>query len=188
MKIHKTAGLCVCSWLLLLGISVPTRAQTPASSFEELRSTIKLGESVQITDDSGKKFKAKLTEIHDGTITVNVNGAGRDLSESAVLEIRRTHRNVKKGLLIGLGAGIASYVALLGIPCAQTGSDCTDYPAGFFLGAFAGLGAGSGAAIGFAIPSHKKVFARPSTSNNRGLTISPIISKDNTGAKLSFSF
>src|SRR5262245_30179447 len=45
MKIYKTSPVCVGTWfLLMMGMALPARAQVAASSFEELRSALKLRE------------------------------------------------------------------------------------------------------------------------------------------------
>jgi hypothetical protein len=175
-----------------MGISMSAEAQdaAPAASFEELRSRLKLrqGESVQITDENGAKFKAKVTEIRDHAIAITVDGVPRELSESAVREIRHRRRDVWwNGMLIGLGTGLAAGAVMTAVTC-ENDSECAFYFALAALPITAGIGAGAGAAIDFAIRKHDTVYARPVASINRGLTVSPIFSKDKTGVRVAFSF
>ena len=45
-----------------------------------------------------------------------------------------------------------------------------------------------GAAIDFAIRHNETVFVRPGVSSSRGLKISPLVSKGQTGLKIAWSF
>ena len=60
----------------LAGITTQLHAQAPATTFEELRDSLKLTdkESVEITDDTGFKYKARVIAITDRAITVTAKG------------------------------------------------------------------------------------------------------------------
>src|SRR5262245_1108501 len=96
MNIYKISTLCVCGWLLLIGICNTAQAQSPSASFEELRSSLKLteGESVQITSLDGKTVKGKVAAISDRAIAITVKGVRQEILESTVREIR--HRKPDK--------------------------------------------------------------------------------------------
>lgn len=191
MRINNTFILCVCGvFLLALGTPMKSAAQGPASSFEELRSRLKLseGESVQITEDSGKRFKAKIAAISEHAISVTVGGVRRELPESSVWEIRRRRRDVWwNGMLIGLGTGAAIGAVSAFASCGND-TECQYYAAAVGIPLFAGIGAGAGAGIDFAIRKHETIYARPNAPGRRGLRISPILSKEAKGARVSFSF
>ena len=192
MKIYKTSAVCVGTWfLLMMGMALPARAQVAASSFDELRSALKLrkAESVQITDNTGKKFDAKIAEISDHTISVTDGGVRRQLSELDVREITHyRHGNARKGALIGLGVGAGFGALAVVLTC----HPLELLPCGGWAlvsaAAWGGIGAGIGAPIAYVSGRHETVFARPHTSSNPGLAVSPIISKDKKGVNLSFSF
>ena len=189
MKIYKISASFTCIWLLLIGKPIPAQAQTPASSFEELRSQPKLrqGESIEITDDTGKKFKARLAEISVRSIGVIVDGVRRDLQESTVREIQHRRRDVWwNGMLMGLGAGAATGAFITSSAC-DNDPECAFYVGIVSVPLSAGIGAGVGSLIDFAIRKHETVFVRAGAASRR-LSISPILSKDRTGVRLAFSF
>jgi hypothetical protein len=64
------------SLFLLAGLVPRLSAQTPASTFEELltKRTLKNKESIEVTEASGLKYKAKVVSISDRTISISANG------------------------------------------------------------------------------------------------------------------
>jgi hypothetical protein len=179
------------SFLMLSAPTRPLRAQTPAATFEELRANLKLREqeSIEITEASGAKYKAKIASISERTMVVTAKGIQRELTESDVREIR--HRRPDKwwnGMLIGLASGIAAVPVGVGAACGWNDGECEAIAAAVFLPTFAGIGMGTGAAIDFAIRKHETVFARPGTGTNRNLRLSPIVGKKTAGIRVSFGF
>jgi hypothetical protein len=188
MKRYTIPALII-FYLLLIGIPIHADAQAPATSFEELRSSFKLqpGQSIEITDDAGRHFKARLAEISSRSLGVVVDGQRRDIQESAVREIRQRRPDKWwNGMLIGLGAGAATGFGIAATTCGND-SECRFYATLVAVPVSAGIGAGAGALIDFAIKKHDTIFARPGAAG-RGLTISPILSPDKKGVKLAFSF
>jgi hypothetical protein len=179
---------------VLLAVSAlvtPLRAQTPASTFEELRANLKLKEkeTIQITEDNGAKYNARVASISGQTLTITAKGIQRDLTESQVREIR--HRRPDKwwnGMLIGLGAGVAATVVGVTTACGSNDPECDAIATAVFLPAFAGIGMGAGAAIDFAIKKHETVFARSSSTTSRSIRISPVLNKGNAGVRVAFGF
>src|SRR5262249_44861799 len=98
MNIQK-ATLSIGSCLLLTGLGLPVYAQTPANSFEEMRAMpqVRIGEKVEVTDETGKKFKAAINGISDNSLDVTVHGIRRELWESQVSRFEGTARE-RKGL------------------------------------------------------------------------------------------
>jgi len=164
----------------MVGTALPARAQVVARSFEELRSAHKLkeGESIQITDNTGKQFDAKISEISDHTISVTHRGVRRQLSESDVQEItHHRHGNARKGALIGLGVGAGFGTLVSVLTCHPLELACGGW-ALVFAPVWGGIGAGIGAPIGHVRGRHETVFARPYTSTSPELGVSPIVSRD----------
>ena len=90
--------------MILTALAVPLHAQGPVSTFEELRSGLKLKEkeTIEITDENGQKFKARIASLTDQTLTITVHGNRREFTESQVSAIR--HRKPDpwwNGMLIG---------------------------------------------------------------------------------------
>ncbi len=189
IALFKPALLAICASIVLLTLASEGQAQTVATSFEALRSNLTLqeGESVRITDDTGRKFDAKVAGISEHSIAVIERGVRREISEMSVHEIRHRKRDVWwNGMLIGLGVGIAAAAVTTAAAC-QNDAECSTYTLLLALPVMGGIGAGAGAGIDFAIRKHETVYARPANSK-RGLSIAPMFSKDGAGARLSFSF
>lgn len=78
-------------------------AQTVARSFDELQRTLKVGQTVFVTDESGRQTQGKVADVSASSLVI-LTPETRTFVEGAVTEIRRTDR-LWKGALIGLGAG-----------------------------------------------------------------------------------
>ena len=175
----------------LIGLATSIWAQTPVSTFKELQASMQLkdNESIEITEQNGTKYKAKLAGISEQAIAIMAKGTRRELSESQVSAIR--HRRPDKwwnGMLIGLGAGLAAAVVGVTTECGSNDSECQAITAAVFIPTFAGIGMGAGAAIDFVIRKHETVYARSGPGTNRGMRISPILNNGNTGVSVTFGF
>jgi hypothetical protein len=82
-------------------------AQSIAGSFEELRRTLKTGQTVIVTDSSGERIRGRVADVSPSSLKILVPGA-RTFAEGSVSEIRRPPSS-KKGAIIGgaTGAGLA---------------------------------------------------------------------------------
>jgi hypothetical protein len=128
--------------LLWTGLVAPIRAQNPAATFEELRTNNKLkeGETIEVTEASGTKFKARIAELSPKISVMTATGARRDLTESQVREIR--HRRPDKlwnGMLIGTGIGLGIGLAIGTGEACESGSCVADS-----MSFFSGIGMGAG--------------------------------------------
>lgn len=120
-------------------------AQTVVRSFDELQRTLKVGQTVFVTDESGRQTQGKVADISASALVI-LTPEARTFVEGAVTQIRRTDR-LWKGALIGLGVGAIPGATAGLAGCAQYNSPaCVTGP---ILGALV-LG-GIGAAIGVGI-------------------------------------
>jgi hypothetical protein len=140
-------------------------AQTVSSSFEELRQALKKGQTVVVTDTSGRRTKGKW-----GALT---------LTEDTVREIRATDP-VRNGALIGaaVGTGLATWDYFI---------DPSEPGNGVIFTVAIGLGAAIGAGIDALVNrGGKLVYTAP--RQTRRLTISPIVGRHRQGALVSVRF
>jgi hypothetical protein len=191
MKVNRMLGRTIWSLLALIGLAAPLRAQIPAASFEELRTSMKLkeGEKIEVTEDNGTKYKARLNALSGHTLVITANGKPRDLTESQVREIR--HRRPDKwwnGMLIGMGAGIGAGIVGVATTCSSNDSECKAIATAVLVPAFAGIGMGAGAAIDFAIKKHETVFVRSGVAAKSSVRISPILNKKTAGVSVALQF
>lgn len=84
-------------------------AQTVASSFDELQNVLKTGETVSVTDDSGRRTKGKVVDLSASSLVLLVGrkDQSRVFTVDGTTKIVR-HDSLDNGVLIGLGAGAAS--------------------------------------------------------------------------------
>jgi len=164
--------------VLLFGVGGSLWAQdVPASTFQDLRAGLKLreNETIEVTDPTGFKYKAKVFGITDRTMVVTTGGVRRELTESDVREIRyKRPDGLGNGMGYGLLAGLGAATAGVFMACGSNDSECQTIAALVFFPTFAGAGIGAGALIDAAIRKNETVFARPSSSINRGFTVAPI--------------
>jgi hypothetical protein len=110
--------------------------QQPASSFEELKLRVAVGETVYVVDISGQETKGRIATLSQVALTLAVDGTGRDFAADTIRRIERRRRDsVWDGVLIGAGAG-----ALMGFAVGRT-ADSPDCPR-------SGIECGQGAVIG----------------------------------------
>jgi hypothetical protein len=161
-------------------------AQTAASTFGELATKVKLGKTVQVTDEAGRKVKGKITDLSLSSLDVLVDGKKETFAESRVREISEQRRYTGAGAATGGAAG-AIVGVLFGIAVGPRCS-CTVQAVAVGVGLFGGAGAGAGAAIGAARTYQSVVYrgARPAPAARFGL--SPFVSKHGTGLAASIRF
>jgi hypothetical protein len=193
MNRYRFLRLTLWCFGLLMGLTPALQAQAtaPAQTFEELQSGLKLkeGETIEITEASGRQYKAKIAAISRESLKIEMNGIERDLKESQVVEIR--HRRPDKwynGMLIGLGAGVGAAVIGVYKACGPNDPECSAIASLAFFPTFAGIGMGTGAAIDFAIKKYDTVYARPGLGSIRSLRIAPIVSRNTAGVSVSLGF
>jgi len=189
MSLGKIFKLFICSGIIATGICLPAGAQTPpATSFLQVQSLLDSGKSVQITDDKGSVFKGKVVIVSNNSITLTKDGIRRDFLESSVRQIRQRRPDVWwNGMLIGMGVGFATGFASVKGVCGND-SECSFYAGLAFIPLLTGIGAGAGAAIDFGIKKYDPVYIRPEVPTRGALRISPILSPDTKGLRLSLSF
>jgi len=151
------------------------RAQELARSFEDLRQTLKVGQRVVVTDESGQKSKGRVDELSTSSFTVGP----RTFTEATVTEIRLPDP-LWNGALIGavVGAGLATWDYM--IDPSEPGN------AAIFSVAI-GLGTAFGAGIdALTTRGGKRLLAAP--RQTRGLMILPLIERNRQAAFVSFHF
>lgn len=148
----------VVAGVVLLPLTVT--AQTVVTSFTELPTVVKTGDTVDVTDAKGRTLRGTIGELSRSSLKLTARkraGDGTDpvvpvgrLSPSDVRQIRLERRDsALNGTLIGLaiGLGIAAIPAA-GIFCNPNYEDgATAGMCASFLGMLGGIGAGAGLAV-----------------------------------------
>jgi len=196
-------------WILAPLMSVPLLVMTPlkatpqvvATSFEELQSLVKPGDSIEVTEASGRKTKGRLGDLSASSLDLLARQTGPDGRETFVPQTRLGERDVQQirlerrdslwnGTLIGFapGAAIGVFMLFFGAGC-----DCytIESRAPIALGTIlfaGGIGAATGAAIDRSMIDRKTVYFQPPTRRSSGVHVSPLLSKSAAGIQMFVGF
>jgi hypothetical protein len=166
--------------VLILGV-LPgaVRAQTAATSFDELRLRLKRGQTVVVTATSGERIKGKVGDVSGSPPSLAMlTPTPRTLAEGSVVEIRTTD-SLWTGALVGggIGAGLALWDYLIDPSEPDNGA--------IFVGAIA-IGTAIGAGIDALIDGRRILYR--SGPQKRSVTIAPIGARDRKGVQVSVRF
>jgi hypothetical protein len=183
MTVRRLIGTCV---LLLM---VPTRApaQTAAASFEQLMAegSIRVDQTVYVTDASGQRVKGKLRDLRPGTLVLMQGDRAIPMTEADVIRIQRGD-SVQNGLWIGLGAGIAAAWVAPHLFCGLPDDECaTIVFAAIGLPSIA-AGTVTGALLDAAIK--KTVFEFAGRQGSARIHLSPVLGGRRAGALATIRF
>lgn len=99
---------------LLLALSALTAdAQDVAHNFDELRLKVAAGDTVYVTESTGKERQARIVEISGSSLAVSIDGTHRNLTEPGVTRIRRRlSDSLWNGAAIGAAASVGVGLAV----------------------------------------------------------------------------
>ena len=183
MTIRQLIGACV----LLLMISVPALAQTPAGSFEQLIAdgAIKPNQTVHVTDVWGHRVKGRVFELRPGSLVLMQGSQRIEMSEADVSRIQRRD-SVQNGLWLGFAAGVAAAWAAPHFFCDTPDPECAAIVfAAIGLPSIAG-GTAAGAIIDAAIK--KTVFQFGGRRDAVRMQVSPVFGGRRAGALATIRF
>jgi hypothetical protein len=163
--------------LMLVPAAAQAQAPAPATSFAELASRLKTGETVSVTDNAGRVVKGRVQQVSDTILVLGTDQGDLSLAATDVQRIVRPRHPVRKGALIGLGVGFP--LGALACVFCDAGEHVRN---GFAVGS---LGMGIGAALGAAFPKKRVVFERTVTGRPRA-AMSPMLSPRGAGVLLQF--
>ena len=156
----------------------PARAQEAQAvdSFTQLQVIVKLGDTITITDSTGRKTEGSILTLSSSTLVLLTEGRRRELQEHDVAAIsQRRADSLKNGALWGLGAGAASGFIISGVGSAAAsiwaGPDAR-VPVGPVLAGtvlMAGMGTGIGMAVDALIKRDRLIYSRSSTAVTVGI-------------------
>lgn len=171
-----------------------------ATSFEELRSLVKSGETIHLTDANGRTIRGRIGDLSDSSLEVltrDITPDGREifvpqrrLSESEVRQILVQRSDpVWKGTLIGLAAAAWPAATVIAYGSQATRDNYANGEAMVATGVVLfGVGAGIGAWIDAAIKERTLVYYRSPNQPSRTVQIVPRVTKSAAGIQLSLRF
>ena len=173
--------------ITLLSLAAAANAQPQVTSFAELQGRLKIGDTVNVTDDAGKTIKGNVEQVSDTMLVLRSGGHDLPLPVLKVQRISRPVHTLRNGALIGLAAGFT----VGAIMAASSGCDFTCFasPAGVvFIGGLMGsIGMGIGAAVGASIHRERVIFER-TTTGHREVAVVPLVSRAGAGLRVEIGF
>jgi len=132
-------------------------AQTPATTVDELRSRVTVGDRVVVTSAQQRTIKGTLEELSSSSLKLLVDNHSQDVAWQDVLRVeRRTRDSLLNGILIGAAFGGALFLKYYSENALCQGG-CQ-----FTSGALAtiGIGAAAGAGVDALIARRETVFKK----------------------------
>ena len=194
-------------WILALLAALPllvmnapeASAQVVATSFEELRALVKPGDTIDVTDPSGRKTKGRLGDLSASSLELLVRKTGPDGRETFVPQARLSERDVRQvllerrdsllnGTLIGLAVVAFPSWATISYGLQGGGEGPRNGPIVGMGVVFLGIGAGIGAWVDASITERTTVYYQAPSQRSSGLQVSPLFSKSAAGIQMSLGF
>ena len=91
--------------VVMLSVAATASAQSPTTSFAELQGRLKVGDTVNVTDDAGKTVKGNVEQVSDTMLVLRSGGHDLPLPVLKVQRISRPVHTLRNGALIGLAGG-----------------------------------------------------------------------------------
>lgn len=168
--------------VVVLGLQA-VLAQSAASSFDELSTKVKRGETLHVLDTSVREMTGTFVEVSPASIVLMVEGQRREILLTEVREVARRD-GLRNGMLIGAGFG-AGVGVLSGLACGGFGYECTSGDRVAVVLAGAAVYGAIGAGIDKLIHGREVVYrAIP----QRTVRLIPVFSEHQVSARLSFGF
>jgi hypothetical protein len=174
---------CAAVPLLLVLDASMTEAQDVASSFEQLRSLVRVGDSVTVTDVMGREMQGTIAELSSSSLALTAYGTRTDFSEGDLETVSQRDSRWNGtfwGLAVGAGLGALFEKSLVD----EYGRDDIDYGSGVVP--FAAIGAGIGFAVDAMIKGRRVLYAKSRTSTRA--TVAPLWSAQRKEILVSLRF
>ncbi|RPH59484.1 MAG: hypothetical protein EHM89_10605 [Acidobacteria bacterium] len=180
------ASRCAATLVLLFTMAAPTvEAQTLAGSFEQLQVLVKPGDTISVTDNTGREVTGKVASLSPSSLALLVEGVRRDLPENEVRKVRQDRQDslangAKWGLGIGAGLGLAAGVAI----ASGDGNASALIP--ILALVYGGVGAGVGAGLDALVLGNQVIYFKPASSAK--VTVSPLVTSERKGVVVAIGF
>ena len=157
------------------------------SSFEQIPTRLRPGDTIYVTDASGREHKDKLIDLSASSLIILEEGAKRELVSANVRAVTwREHDSLANGALIGFGVGMG--IVLL--PAVASGWSGDGAPLVLIGAAFwGGAGAGIGTWIDAMTPGKKVLVYRPLSAQPAArVSVAPLLSRERQALAVRVSF
>lgn len=180
---HLTTVSAVLCLILAMAAS-GAEAQSIPTTFDQLQFLAKPGDTITVTDTTGRNITGELTALSSSLLTLQHNGTGQEFTERDISTIhQRRGDSLANGALWGALAGGVSSGVLVGMTFESGDSQGR---AAAFIATWAGMGAAIGAGIDALFKERKVIFEHSSAAGN--VSIVPLVSASGRGVLVSMRF
>lgn len=181
---HRVVCRTLLVFLLAAALPSSVRAQGIARTVDELRLLVKAGDTVRVTDASGREVSGKIVTLAPQSIELRVDDNPQLWNEADIASVsHRRPDSLANGAWwgLGIGAGLVSLaVAVVGVEDGEEGG------AALAIGFYGAVGAGIGTGIDALIKKWRVIYQKPATTT--GWHVEPIATPHAMGARLSVRF
>jgi hypothetical protein len=190
MRLPRTAIILAAA--AALAAPAPCAAQKPVTSFDQLTTRLKPGDTVWVTDARGREVKGTIESLGPDGISLDaVSGVPIAASDARAIRTRRDLATV-----IGTWTGFAAGGGYAVSRWASDAAGCSTEPGMCVIAVlgYAGIGALVGAGIGWGIDaardSKREVYRAPGTSRSpqSRVLIAPVVTPRAKGVAVSFAY
>jgi hypothetical protein len=162
-------------------------AQKPANSLADLPSQVQKGDQIEVAVSDGSIFKGRYESVTDSALQMRLAGKTQNVSAMTITGIRKRRPDSNlNGALLGLAAGVGAGVLATSIECPND-PECSAIAALVFIPIFGAGGAGVGTLIDELTHKYDPIYTSQTTGALR-LRLSPLVSRDKKGVRLTMSF
>jgi hypothetical protein len=172
-------------------VTVPALAwaQVPVTSFDQVLTRVKVGDTVFVTDATGREVKGKVLDLSALSLALRSGSERQEFPAAQVKTLTwQKPDSLVNGALIGLAVGAGAGIGIL----VYATQDPGDGSAGIAFAIVAGLGgvfAGIGTLIDAAIPAKTVlVYRAPSSPSAGRISIVPILTPRRQGVAVRVVF
>jgi hypothetical protein len=186
-RLSNTAWRSVLLSFAFAAFAQPAAAQGIARTFDQLQLLVRPGDTVSVTDDSGRETTGRIADLTATSLVFDQNGQQRQWREQDVVRIRqRRSDSLSNGALIGLAVGAGFGVAIV---AADWDADADNEAglAALAIALYGGIGAGIGVGVDAMIQKRQVIFERRSAPPAQ-ISLVPILSATRKGALVSVRF
>lgn len=162
--------LAIALAIVLVSAASTATAQPKTSSFAELHDFLSIGETVVVTNQTGKTVKGRVLEVSETVLVLRSGQSDLRLAAAEVRRIARRGHSMRNGAIIGLLAGFAAGASLAAAqPCDFT---CFSSAGGILAwGSLGGaIGTGAGLAVAATLRREDVVFEQAATGETVAIT------------------
>jgi hypothetical protein len=178
--------VCRALLMFLLAAACPpaVRAQDMARTVDELRLLVKAGDTVRVTDVSGREVSGRILTLAPQSIELRVDGQSRRWDEADIASVSyRRPDSLANGAWWGFGIGAGLMVTAVAVAGVEDGEEGWAALAVAFYG---GVGAGIGTGIDALIKKRRVIYQKAAATT--GWRVEPIATPHARGARLRVRF